>query len=185
VTAAASARRVLAADSAAELPGLAARLGWTALGSLDVREAGSVETAWRIGPEHTFHHVVSAAYGVHHCQVFGPDPDEPLRTIGRALRFLDVDAVAAAFDAAGNPRERAAATYALGLAAGTASEAAVLTRLVRALEDLEPAVRIAAVDAAFVTRRPELLALVGRLRDDPDAGVRAVATTAIDEAGRA
>jgi hypothetical protein len=181
---AASRRLLLVAEAAAELPALAARRGWLLERTVAVPDAAVVETVWRVDPSHTFHHLLSTAYGVHYCQLLGPDADALLEAVSPDLAFLTSDDAVAAFDDAQTAHERAAITHALGVAAGTQPDAEVTCRVSKAMRDPARSVRIAAVDAAYLTGWPTLRERVELLGDgDPDSGVRRVADLALAQEG--
>lgn len=176
-----SRRLVLASGFArGELWEVAARSGWTLTYILPPGLAATTEFIWRIDPEHTFHYFECTDYPVEYCLVVGPQHDEMLMRVSAQLNFLDVDDVADAFDRAATEEEKALTTFALGLAAGDEPEKDIYERIHSAFDDPSSRVRLAAIDAAFVTGWEIFRSDLQRLSaTDPDPVVSGTAANAL------
>lgn len=157
-----------------------ARSGWEFLYIFPPGTAAATEYAWRIDPEHTFHYFECTNYPVEYCLVAGSNPDEMLTKISPQLDHLEVKDIAAAFDRATTPEEKAVTVYALGLAASDEFDEVIFARIVAALHDAHPQVRLAGIDAAFIAGWEALRAELLRVSlNDAEAEVRGTAANAL------
>jgi hypothetical protein len=125
--------------------------GWLYLGSFPPGQTEATEHVWLMEQDHTFHYFECVDYPVEYCQVFGPSANDFLRQISIRLDFLDVDDLSAAFDRSATPEEKRTTTFALGLASGAKFDPTIYERIHESFQDVNSSVRIAAIDAAFVT----------------------------------
>ena len=157
-----------------------ARSGWPYLYIFPPGAAAATEYVWRIDPAHTFHYFECTNYPVEYCLVVGPQANEVLMRVSAELNFLDADDLAGAFDRASTIEEKEVTAYALGLSAGDVPDVAVAERVRVALGDVLPRVRLAAIDAAFVTGWETFRSDLERLSvADLDPDVRQTAINAL------
>lgn len=153
---------------------------WEFLYSISPDPAATTEYVWRIDPKHSFHYFECTNYPVEYCMVVGPQHDEVLMQISTLLNFLDVDDLSRAFDIASTVEEKEVTTFALGLGGGDALEDSIYKRIQLALNDPSPRVRLAAIDAAFITGWEIFQTDIERLsKDDPDPIVSTTAANAL------
>ena len=176
-----SRRLVLTSGFANEGMGeLLQRTGWEFLYTHPPGITDTTEYVWRLDPAHTFHFFECTKYPVEYCMVVGPQANDMLAKTSINLDFLDVDDLAAAFDRSTTVEEKEVTTFALGLAAGDVPDEAIFTRIVAALNDADPRVRLAGIDAAYIAAWDTLRGELERLSvSDPDETVRATAGNAL------
>jgi hypothetical protein len=176
-----SRRLVLAPGFAPQgLQELAARHQWEFLYTLPASTAATDEYVWRLDSQHSFHYFRCVNYPVDYCQVVGPRHGDWLFPLSTELDFLDVEDLLGAFDRATTAEERALTTFALALGAWETPERDIEERLRSRFSDADSQVRLAAIDAAFITAWPDFRADLERLaREDGDPEVKHVATKAL------
>jgi hypothetical protein len=156
--------------------------GWEYLYTYPPGRAEALEYVWRIDPEHTFHYFECTNYPLEYCMVVGSRPEEVLAQVSSRLDFLDADELASAFDRAATVDERALMTFALGIAADDAPQSTIAERIRSSFRADQPPVRLAAIDAAFVTGWETFLDELKRLSaSDPDPLVNETAANAVAE----
>jgi hypothetical protein len=169
----------------AGLPQVIAGLQWPGLYSIPPNPADALEQAWRIDEQHLFHLFECTNYPLEYCLVSGPRANAVLMQISTSLDFMDVDDVAAAFDRSASAEELRITTFALGLSAGEQADEAILSRLQSAFLHSQPSIRLAAIDAAFVTGWEVFAADLNRLAlTDSDSDVRGTAANALQDFGK-
>ncbi len=139
------------------------------------------EYVWSVDPEHTFHYFECMNYPVEYCLVVGPQANTVLMDISASLDFLDVDDLAYAFDVASTPDEKRLTVYTLGLSAGANPDSVIFDRIQQAMSDANVPVRLAAIDAAFVTGWKTFNSqLENLLKNDPEPLVRQTAAYVLE-----
>jgi hypothetical protein len=178
-------RRLVLASGFANtgFPEFIASTGWEFLYTIPPGDSTTTESAWRIDPDHTFHYFECANYPVEYCLVAGPRYAEVLTQVSTRLDFMDVDDLISAFDRSLTADDLEVTTFTLGLTAGRIPEAPIYERIRGAMHHELPRIRLAAIDAAFVTGwdlfREDLKKLS---TEDSDFVVRQTATNAIADA---
>ena len=159
-------------------------LGWPFLHSIPAGTVAANEYVWKMDEEHSFHYFECANYPVQYCIVVGTHPNDTLMHISVHLDFLDVDDLIGSFERATTVEEKELTTFALGLAAGENAEVDIYEHLRSSLNDPEPRVRLAGIDAAFIAGWEIFRQDFERLaRTDPDPIVNKTAANALLESG--
>ncbi len=147
-----SRRLVLASGFAnSGFPEFIASTGWEFLYTIPAGDTTTTEYAWRIDPHHTFHYFECVNYPVEYCLVAGPRYAEVLTQVSTRLDFMDVDDLISAFDRSVTADDLEVTTFTLGLTAGKTPEPPIFERIRAAMQNELPRIRLAAIDAAFIT----------------------------------
>ncbi|MDP9171004.1 MAG: hypothetical protein M3N54_10340 [Acidobacteriota bacterium] len=155
------------------------RLLWKWRYAIAPDPAAATEYAWQIDPEHTFHLFTCVHYPVCYCIVVGPRAGEVLEELTAELEWIPVSDLLKAFDHFTEGKDRKGLTYALGICSEASVDEEIVSRIRSAFGDAQPEVRLAAVDAAFVTEWDIFLPDIDRIIDsDPDDFVRGTAANA-------
>lgn len=145
----------------------------------------ATEYVWQVEPGHTFHLFTCTNYPVCYCMVVGPRATAVLEKLSGDLHVIATSELLQAYDHFTAPEERQGLTFALGICADGPVDEAIASRIRTSFADGSPKVRLAGIDAAFVTSwdvfKPDIEHLSA---SDPDDVVRSTAANALREWGQ-
>lgn len=178
-----SRRLVLSCDFVATgLQDIKERQQWQWRYSIAPDPVAATEYVWQVEPEHTFHVFTCTNHPVCYCMVVGPRAATVLEKLSGDLKPISTSELLRAYDHFTAPDERQGLTFALGICADGPIDEAIASRIRTSFADTSAQVRLAAIDAAFVTGWDAFKPDIERLSaSDPDNVVRGTAANALRE----